>query len=90
VPGRVSYPFRMLLRAADAAVPRLPGRHDHEPDRRCWAATGTRPARRRRWAPGCPTPPTTSTWPAACCGAPATWSGWCSSACSSSSGCAPR
>ena len=38
VPGRVAYPFRMLLVLPDAAVPRVPRRHDHEPDR---------PARRR-------------------------------------------
>ena len=32
-PGRVAYPFRMLLMVHDAAVPRLPGADDHEPGR---------------------------------------------------------
>ena len=39
VPGRVTYPFGMLLLVPDAALPRVPGRHDHGSggaDRRDW------------------------------------------------------
>ena len=90
IPGRISYPARMLLVVADPAVPRLHGRHDHGPEaahRRilvpraargtdgCLAAHGRMPTR---------------SWPAASSGAPATPSGWCSSRCCSCSGCAPR
>ena len=56
VPGPGGLPVPDAAGRADAAVPRLPRRHDHGPDRRCSAATGTPRCARDRWARGCPTP----------------------------------
>ena len=69
VPGRVAYPFRMLL-----VVMTLPfhaflgvtimGASTLIGEE--WYAGSDR----ARWARGCPRPPRTSTWPAASCGRP--------------------
>ena len=90
LPGRITYPARMLLTVLTLPVPRLHGRHDHGPGA----------ADRRRLVPRAPRGPDgrlaarrrtpTSTSPAASSGAPATPSGCCSSWSCSSSGCAPR
>ena len=87
VPGRVAYPFRLLLIVLTLPFHAFLGvtiMGQDDPDRRrlvparcpmCLAA-------RRR--------PPTSTSPAGSCGGPATWSGCCSSRCCSPSGCGRR
>ena len=89
-PGPGGLPVPGAADLADAAVPRVPGRHDHEPhdaDRR--RPTTSRCAR-DRWVPGCPTALDDQHLAGGILWAPATWSGWCSSGCCSPSGCAPR
>ena len=75
---------------AHAAVPRVPGRHDHGPGDAARRRPLPRPARAARLRLAARTRSTTSTWPAACSGRRATWSGWCCSGCCSPSGSGPR
>ena len=59
---------------ADAAVPRVPRRHDHGPDHAASAGTAYPALHDGPMGAWLPDPPTTSTSPAGSCGAPATWS----------------
>ena len=90
LPGRVGYPFRMLLVVLTLPFHAFLGvtimgqetllGGDHYRALRELPGVRLAPGRRS----------TTSTWPAASSGRPATWSGWCCSGCCSRSGCAPR
>ena len=72
VPNRVDYPFRVLLLALTLPFHAFLGitiMQQKDPDRR---VAGTPSSTRDRWAPGCPRPTSTSSWPAGSSGAPAT------------------
>ena len=90
VPGRVGYPFRMLLVVLTLPFHAFLGvtimgqetllGGDHYPALHERPGVRLAPGPARRPAPGRRDP----------LGRPATWSGWCSSGCCSPSGCGPR
>ncbi len=90
VPGRVSYPFRMLLVVLTLPFHAFLGVTIMGQTTLLGGGALPRAARRPDGRPGCPTRTTTSTSPAASSGARATWSRWSSSGCCSPSGCARR